>query len=52
MKKKPDRKIVLATLGLLIGAACAMAVGAPAKPAAPGAGQDRALEKSITPGAS
>ncbi len=29
MKKKPDRKFVLATLGLLIGAACAAAVGAP-----------------------
>ena len=29
MKKKPDRKLVLAALGLLIGAACAAAVGAP-----------------------
>jgi fructose-specific phosphotransferase system IIC component len=50
MKKKPDRKIAVATLGLLIGAACAMALGAPANKAAEGSGPGPSLEKTIIPG--
>lgn len=29
MKKKPDRKLLAAALGLLVGAACVAALGAP-----------------------